>query len=371
MNAKRTILISICVVWAICPPPNAGADFTFGEPVNVGPAVNSSLSEWGAWISTDALRLYFMRNDTLYSTIRPTRQDPWKTPANLGPLIDDWSPCKSIQDALGLTTADGLEQYGWGTDGFWGPAGYGGIDIWVTTRGTKDDEWGTPMNLGPVVNSPADEASLAISPDGLELYFSGLRTSVAYLRPGGYGQSDLWATKRATRSDPWGQPVNLGSVVNSASQELRPNISADGLVLFFDSTRPGGSGREDLYMTRRATIFDPWEAPVNLGPGFNSTASDQDAHVSADGSTVFFNSDRPGSYGDLDLWQVPIIPIVDFNGDAKLDLVDLVMLIDDWGKNKSVCDIGPMPWGDGKVDIEDLKVFMAYWEKGKSRAHSG
>ncbi len=62
-------------------------------------------------------------------------------------------------------------------------------------------------------------------------------------------------------------------------------------------------------------------------------------------------------------WQVPILPVVDFNVDKKVDLVDLVMLIDDWGKTKSVCDIGPMPWGDGKVDIEDLKVFMTYYEK--------
>jgi hypothetical protein len=61
--------------------------------------------------------------------------------------------------------------------------------------------------------------------------------------------------------------------------------------------------------------------------------------------------------------EAPILPIVDFNGDKKVDLVDLVMLINDWGKNKSVCNIGPYAWGDGKLDIEDLKVFMTYYEK--------
>jgi len=39
------------------------------------------------------------------------------------------------------------------------------------------------------------------------------------------------------------------------------------------------------------------------------------------------------------------------------------MLIDDRGANKTLCDIGPTPWGNGKVDIEDLKVFMTYFEK--------
>ena len=62
-------------------------------------------------------------------------------------------------------------------------------------------------------------------------------------------------------------------------------------------------------------------------------------------------------------YEASIFPVVDFNAEGKVDLVDLVMLIQNWGTNKTLCDIGPMPWGDGKVDIEDLKVFMTYYEK--------
>jgi len=102
---------------------------------------------------------------------------------------------------------------------------------------------------------------------------------------------------------------------------------------------------------------------VNLGPSVNSPADDFGANVSTDGRMLYFTSDRAGGHGDADIWQAPIIPIVDFNGDGKVDLVDLVMLIDNWGTNQTLCDIGPMPWGDGKVDIEDLKVFMTYYEK--------
>jgi len=60
---------------------------------------------------------------------------------------------------------------------------------------------------------------------------------------------------------------------------------------------------------------------------------------------------------------VPIIPIVDFNGDGIVDLKDLVILIEHWGQSEPSVDIGPMPWGDGVVDIEDLKVFIKYWEQ--------
>jgi hypothetical protein len=39
------------------------------------------------------------------------------------------------------------------------------------------------------------------------------------------------------------------------------------------------------------------------------------------------------------------------------------MLIDNWGTDDTLYDIGPMPWGDGTVDVEDLKVFITHWEK--------
>ncbi len=61
--------------------------------------------------------------------------------------------------------------------------------------------------------------------------------------------------------------------------------------------------------------------------------------------------------------------IVDFNGDGVTDFADMVMLIDSWGTDDPLYDIGPMPWGDGVVDVEDLKVFIAHWEKEDSAGH--
>jgi N-acetylneuraminic acid mutarotase len=53
-------------------------------------------------------------------------------------------------------------------------------------------------------------------------------------------------------------------------------------------------------------------------------------------------------------------PIVDFNGDGCVDIIDLVMLVNNWGENYSLCDIGPMPWGDGVVDDRDLIVLAEH-----------
>jgi hypothetical protein len=63
------------------------------------------------------------------------------------------------------------------------------------------------------------------------------------------------------------------------------------------------------------------------------------------------------------IWQTPIVPIVDFDVDEKLDLVDPAMLIDNLGTDKTLYDIGPFAWGDGEADIQDLKVVIAEWEK--------
>jgi hypothetical protein len=46
-----------------------------------------------------------------------------------------------------------------------------------------------------------------------------------------------------------------------------------------------------------------------------------------------------------------------------VDLDDLRLLIDNWGTDNTLYDIGPYAWGDGRVDIEDLKAFIAEWEK--------
>ncbi len=63
------------------------------------------------------------------------------------------------------------------------------------------------------------------------------------------------------------------------------------------------------------------------------------------------------------MWQAPIIPIVDFTGDGKVDVQDLLRLIDSWGKDDPAVDMGPMPWGDGVVDEKDLEVLMRYWQQ--------
>jgi len=105
---------------------------------------------------------------------------------------------------------------------------------------------------------------------------------------------------------------------------------------------------------------------MNLGPVINTSDWEFSPNISADGSTFYFCSGPPAGGGgdyDCDIWQAPILPVVDFNGDEKVDIQDLLRLIESWGKDDSSVDMAPMPWGDGKVDANDLEVLMRYWQQ--------
>ncbi len=334
----------------------ANADFTFGTPINMGPPISTSYGEGPSFITADGLEMYISYHNrpgygnwSIWVSMRETVNDDWGAPVNLG------SPVNLGQsNQAPYISADGLELY---FNSYNRSGGYGLWDLWLTTRATKDDPWGIPENLGPTVNSSAWDIAPSISSDGLELYFSSNRS-------GGYGSDDIWVSRRATKNDPWEQPTNLGPVVNSSASEVG-RLSSDGLLLFFADSRlfrPGGFGNIDMWITKRASISESWGVPVNLGPIVNSPSHDNASGISPDGSTLYFSSDRPGGLGGNwgDIYQASIIPIVDLNADGIVDAADMVIMVDNWGTDNSLCDIGPMPWGDGVVDVEDLKVLAEY-----------
>ena len=83
------------------------------------------------------------------------------------------------------------------------------------------------------MNCSYEEFLPELSKDELSLYFSSNR-------PGPFGGEDVWVSQRASREDPWGPAVNLGAAINTEFNERAPALSRDGHWLFFASTRPGG-----------------------------------------------------------------------------------------------------------------------------------
>ena len=103
--------------------------------------------------------------------------------------------------------------------------------------------------------------------------------------------------------------MNLGAVINTAAIEVSPSVSDDGQLLFFSSTKAGGFGGADIYVSHRistSAVGDVWGDPVNLGPDVNTAAAEQGSYyvkVSGEANaSVYFN--RPGGGGSLDIYKV-------------------------------------------------------------------
>jgi hypothetical protein len=118
--------------------------------------------------------------------------------------------------------------------------------------------WSAAVNLGPVVNSAGNEERPAISRDGLSLYFSSTK-------PGGFGGPDLYVSQRLSLEDPWGPPVNLGPNINTSGGESAPNLPPDGHYLFFLSPCACGGNSDRLFAHRKDRRDDfGWEPAINL-----------------------------------------------------------------------------------------------------------
>lgn len=124
-----------------------------------------------------------------------------------------------------------------------------------------------------------------LSADGLTLYFV---RGKAGDEDG--GSADIVFSRRSFES--WSPPQPLPGV-NSDADDLGPELSADGRTLYFYSNRAGGQGGYDLWMARRDDELTSFAAPENLGPAVNSAYNEYGPAVCADGSTLYFASNRP------------------------------------------------------------------------------
>jgi Tol biopolymer transport system component len=304
----------------------------FGDPVSLDPNINSSSADVCPVISADGCTMYFASDRPggygdmdIYVAIRKSIDDEWEPAVNLGPNVNT-----SNYEAPWSISTDGLSLYMSSNR----TGGSGTYDLWVITRATVLSPWVAPVNLGPTVNSSSYEYHPLISSDGLSLYFSSSRS-------GGTGGYDIWVSTRTTTSSLWGTPVNLWAI-NSSSNDYQPRLSSDGLSLFFASTKSGGYGPADIYVTTRASLFNNWDSPVNLGLKINTSADDCMPDISADGSTFYFTSNGHGGYGYYDIFEAPIFdvptcgdlnhpyPVGDLNMDCHVDVYDLLIFIDHW-----------------------------------------
>jgi len=161
-------------------------------------------------------------------------------------------------------------------------------DIYIAKKVT-DSTWGEPASIGENINTNHNDASIALSPDGQELY-----TFYSDEKNGG----DIYVCH--LEGEAWSKPEPLNSNINTPSWEGSCSITADGKFLYFASERPGGYGKKDLYVSTKQ-VNGSWGPAENLGPIINTKNNDDDPFIHPDGITLFFSSQGHKSIGGFDI----------------------------------------------------------------------
>lgn len=205
---------------------------------------------------------------------RSSTSDPFASPVNVSETNS------SFADFGPHVSPDGLTLYFVSTR----LSAIGQSDSFFTTRSSLSDPFGPPQPIASI-NTEFGDGVAHVTADGLTMYFNSDR-------PGGVGSNDIWVAIRPTLGDPFGSPTNLGAVVNSAVADGPATLTAVGLTMYFGSQRIGGRDPRDLYVSRRPSTDDPFGAPENLGAVINSPSLDGSGHITPDGRTLYFVSQR-------------------------------------------------------------------------------
>lgn len=154
------------------------------------------------------------------------------------------------------------------------PGGPGGYDIWVSRHDGQRWRPATPVPF----NTPGRDFDPAFSADGRVVYFCSDRA-------GGQGGDDLYRVSMGSDGR-FGEPINLGPAVNSAADEFAPMLSPDAGTLLFSSDRAGGAGGHDLYVATMVRGVAQRTRP--LAGDLNTVAQEFDATFLGDGRTLVF-----------------------------------------------------------------------------------
>lgn len=263
-------------------------DRTVFAPKNLGPTVNSKMAEYLPSQTIDGKQLFFTRRVDTYNEDFFTSN---------GSRSGTWESSSPVKGSLNTPQSEGAMMIS--QDGEWlvftgcyRPDSYGGCDLYISYRTASG--WSAAANLGAAVNSDQWESQPCLSPDKQELYFASRRT-------GGYGGSDLYVCKLQDNGK-WSAPVNLGPSVNTPADEQCPFIHADNQTLYFTSSYWPGYGDDDLFYVRKQADGN-WSQPTNLGYPINTIDREGTLFITADGKTALYAAERKDSYGLLDLYS--------------------------------------------------------------------
>lgn len=269
------------------------------EIINLGKNINTAAPEYVPVLTVDEQTMYFTsrRKGSTGGMLDPLNKyfediyvskktdSTWSKPKNLGKPVNS-----ETHDATVSLSGDGKQMFIYRTN-----KELTGGDIYSTKK--IDNEWSIPKKLSSEINSEYGLETCAIlSPDEQTIYFSSNRE-------GGYGGKDLYRIKKMPNEN-WSKAQNLGPTINTPYDEDSPFIHPDGKTLFFSSKGHHNIGGYDIFEVSKTEYG--WTAPKNMGYPINTVSEDIFFVVSADGKRAYYSSTKKGGFGSSDIYSIKL-----------------------------------------------------------------
>ncbi len=169
----------------------------------------------------------------------------------------------------------------------------------------KQLRWSDPVRF-PMVNTPGWDGDASLSGDGNALLFaseSGQRPDMQFISRERKDRFDIYVSVR--KGDSWGEPINLGQMINTHYCDRYPYLHPDMQTLYFSSEGHGSLGGLDVFVSKRLNpdSWTEWSEPVSLGKYINTAQDDTGYKISNDGTQAYF-----AAYGiaQFDIYTVQI-----------------------------------------------------------------
>jgi len=279
---------------------------------NLGNYVNSPKADINPCVNSDGTMLVYTRiKDKNAKDTTNLKLYPHKEYQILESFCDSsgrWSKPKDINSQLNTQgnfktlslSSDGTELLLYRDDvENGGPLSYKNGNIYSSKK--TGNAWSPAKMLNENINSTAWESHAFISPDSKELYFTSDRK-------GGFGGLDIYVSK--WENGDWGPAKNLGPTINTPFNEETPVLLPDGKTLYFSSEGHYNMGGYDIFYSSKIDSLN-WSEPINIGFPINSTDDNLFFDPIGDGSKAFYSVARNEGYitfGDEDIYELDIIP---------------------------------------------------------------
>lgn len=291
------------VVWLFLLGSALAQNWNWSDPVLVD-SINGVIMDFNPSLSPDGQTMYFTTGNRIMVSYRSG--DTWGAPTMLGPNINSGQ-----RQVKATVTPDNRTLYFTS----WRAGGLGTYNIWKSNWDDSCDCWGVPEVLPEPLNTPYMEWDVQLSLDGMYMYFTSDRSF-------GLGFNDIWCSDWDTLTENWGEPYNLGGIVNSSSIDECPYpFPGDNNKIYFSSLYSHGfegwQGGRDIFIAYKRN--GSWDSLTILPSPINTIHHESSSAITPDGLELYIASTRIGGAGADDIFvSYRMVGIEESNGRGEI-----------------------------------------------------